>query len=110
MLYEATLIADNSPMDQYAATRVFDAVGNVTAENVALLNPVVSRLAAEGINVTTHDILYGLELFEKPIPPPNVAGLPPSARFGGTGIGSGGGCKLFHRGGEKTRGVVGHLT
>ncbi|MFL5277012.1 MAG: cytochrome c peroxidase [Myxococcales bacterium] len=110
MLYEATLIADNSPMDQYAATRVFDAVGNVTAENVALLNPVVSRLAAEGINVTTNDILYGLELFEKPIPPPTVAGLPPSARFGGTGIGSGVGCNFCHVGAETTSASVRNLT
>jgi len=110
MLYEGTLIADNSPMDQYAATRVFDAAGNVTAENVALLNPVVSRLAAEGINITTNDILYGLELFEKPIPPPTVAGLPPSARFGGSGIGSGVGCNFCHVGAETTSASVRNLT
>jgi hypothetical protein len=68
MIYEATQIADNSPMDQYALSRVFDVAGNVTAENVAVLNPVVARMAAEGVAITTDDILYGLELFESRFP------------------------------------------
>ena len=110
MLYEGTLVADNSPMDQYAASRVFDGAGNVIAENVALLNPVVTRLAGEGIAVTTNDILYGLELFEKPIPPPSVPGLPPSSRFGGTGIGSGLGCNACHIGAEMTSASIRNIT
>jgi cytochrome c peroxidase len=110
MLYEATLIADNSPMDQYALSRVFDAAGNVTAENVAVLNPVVTRMAAEGVAITTNDILYGLELFEKPLPLPGEVGFPPSARFGGTGIGTGIGCAFCHRAAETTSASIRNLS
>jgi cytochrome c peroxidase len=111
MLYEGTLIADNSPMDQYVATRTFDAAGNLTGSNPALLDPVVTRLAAEGITVplagggtravTRADILLGLDLFEKPLPAPAVAGLPP-----GTGVG----CSLCHVGAETTSASIRNVT
>ncbi|MFL5442609.1 MAG: cytochrome c peroxidase [Myxococcales bacterium] len=104
MAYESTLVADNSPMDQYLASRTFDtATGNLVADNPALLDPVVTRLTAEGVVVpvpgggsraiTRQDILLGLDLFEKPVPPPTVAGLP---------AGSGVGCALCHIGAETT--------
>ncbi|MGE5049340.1 MAG: cytochrome c peroxidase [Deltaproteobacteria bacterium] len=111
MLYEGTLVADNSPMDQYVASRTFDAAGNLTASNPALLDPVVNRLAAEGITiplaaggtraVTRADILLGLDLFEKPLPAPTVAGLPP-----GTGVG----CSLCHVGAETTSASIRNVT
>ena len=112
MIYEATLIADNSPMDQYALSRTFDAAGAgyVVSEDVSVLNPVVNRMAAEGVTITTDDILYGLELFEKPLPLPGQIGIPPSARFGGTGIGTGIGCAFCHRSAETTSASIRNLS
>lgn len=111
MLYEGTLVADNSPMDQYVATRTFDAAGNLTASNPALLDPVVNRLAAEGITVplaaggsravTRSDILLGIDLFERPIPPPTVSGLP---------AGFGVGCSACHVGAETTSASIRNIT
>jgi cytochrome c peroxidase len=112
MMYESTLVADNSPMDQYLASRTFDtATGNLIADNPALLDPVVTRLAAEGIVVPLagggsravgrQDILLGLDLFEKPVPPPTVAGLP---------AGSGVGCALCHIGAETTSASITNVT
>ncbi|HEY6002774.1 MAG TPA: cytochrome c peroxidase [Anaeromyxobacter sp.] len=104
MLYEATLVPDDSPMDRYVATRVFDvSTATLASDDPAQLDPVVNRLAAEGIGfplagggtrpITRADILAGLELFEKPIPLPGVAGLPPGAGLG---------CSLCHAGAETT--------
>jgi cytochrome c peroxidase len=112
MLYEATLVADNTPMDQYVATRVFDtATGTLTSHNPALLDPVVARLAAEGVTapdglggtrpVTRQDILLGLDLFEKPEPPPGTVGIP---------AGNGVGCSFCHLGAETTSASVRGLT
>jgi cytochrome c peroxidase len=108
MLYEATLVSDDSPMDRYAATRAFDvATGNLVRDDPAQLDPVVARLAAEGIAiplrgggsrpVTRADILAGLDLFEKPLPLPTDVGLP-----AGTGVG----CSLCHAGAETTSASV----
>lgn len=108
MLYEATLVSDNSPMDRYVATRGFDIVtGNLVHDDPAQLDPVVNRLAAEGIAiplpgggtrpVTRADILAGLDLFEKPLPLPTDVGLP-----AGTGVG----CSLCHAGSETTSASV----
>ncbi|MGE5048419.1 MAG: cytochrome c peroxidase, partial [Deltaproteobacteria bacterium] len=112
MLYEGTLVANDSPMDQYAASRIFDrTTGALISSNPALLDPVVTRLAAQGITVplaaggsravTRADILLGLDLFEKPIPPPAVQGLPP---------GSGVGCNQCHVGAETTGASIRNLT
>jgi cytochrome c peroxidase len=111
MLYEATLVSDNSPMDQYVVSRTFNPDGSLASDNPALLDPVVTRLAAEGITVplagggtravTRADILLGLDLFEKPLPAPAVAGLPP-----GTGVG----CSLCHVGAETTSASVRNVT
>jgi cytochrome c peroxidase len=104
MLYEATLVADQSAMDLYAASRTFDpTTGNLLNDNPALLDAAVSRLAAQGITVpligggtrpvTRADILTGLDLFEKPLPLPGMPGVP---------AGSGVGCSACHMAAETT--------
>lgn len=110
MLYEATLVSDQSPMDQYAGSRTFDAAGNLTGHNPALLDAVVTRLAAQGITaplagggsraITRADILLGLDLFEKPIPLPSTSGIP---------AGMGVGCALCHLGAETTSASIRNL-
>lgn len=92
MLYEGTLVANNSPMDQYLLSRVFSPLDPVTGKptvidpltgmpqllshNPALLDAAVNRLAAEGISVTRDDILSGLALFEQPVPLPRHSPFP----------------------------------
>jgi cytochrome c peroxidase len=111
MLYEATLVADRSPMDQYAASRTFDPMtGDLITDNPALLDAVVNRLAAQGTTipllsggtraVTRADILTGLDLFEKPVPLPGTPGIPP---------GSGVGCSACHMGAETTSASIRNL-
>ena len=111
MLYEATLVADNSPMDQYAASRTFDpATGNLVSDNPALLDAVVNRMVAQGITiplvgggsraVTRADILAGLDLFEKPMPAPGTPGIP---------AGFGVGCNACHIGAETTSASIRNL-
>jgi cytochrome c peroxidase len=109
MLYEGTLVADNSPMDQYLLTRVFstttfDPVTGMPAllsDNPALLDQTVSRLAADGISITRADILNGLNLFERPVSPP--PSFPVSAGFGV-------GCIGCHVGAETTSASGRNLT
>ncbi len=72
MLYEATLVSDDTPMDQYLAGRTFDPVtGALVKEgSPAQLNQVASRLTADyGYTGGVPGILNGLKLFEKPLPP-----------------------------------------
>ena len=65
MLYEATLVSDDTPMDRYLASRVFDpASGMLTSHQPGLLQPVVDRLAGEMPGLTVNDILEGLGLFD----------------------------------------------
>jgi cytochrome c peroxidase len=88
MFYEATLVSDASPMDQYLQTRVFSTVVSdpitgmpaLLADNPSLLDQAVNRLAADGIGVTRSDILNGLALFERPVAPP--PSFPVPAGFG----------------------------
>jgi len=109
MLYEGTLAADNSPMDQYLLTRVFsttlfDPVTGMPAlmsDNPSLLDQVVNRLAADSISVTRADILNGLSLFERPVSPPPSFPVP-------TGFGVG--CIGCHVGAETTSASVRNLT
>ncbi len=113
MLYEGTLVSDNTPVDQYVATRVFDVAGgtgNLLSDNPALLDQAVNRLAAQGITiptatgsraVTRADILTGIDLFEKPIPPPGTVGIP---------AGMGAGCGFCHISAETTSASVRNLT
>jgi cytochrome c peroxidase len=119
MLYEATLVSDNTPMDRYVATRVLDLEGKLVSHTPSLLTPVVTRLAAQGITiplpgggtraVTANDILLGLQLFEKPIPLPGEALATAPAGIGqpaGTGVG----CAFCHIGAETTGASVLNLT
>jgi len=72
MLYQATLVSDATPMDQYLAGRTFDPVtGAVVKEGSPVqLNQVASRLAADyGYTGGVAGILNGLKLFEQPLPP-----------------------------------------
>jgi cytochrome c peroxidase len=104
MLYQATLVSDDSPMDQYVATRVFDANQVVTSHNPQLLDQVVARLASEGIAVTRESILNGLSLFERPVAP-MVDGhfqVPPPP-------GTGAGCVFCHLGAETTSAAIRNL-
>jgi len=96
MLYEATLVSDDTPMDQYLDSG---------RTNAAVLDQVVSRLAAEGTSVTRDDILNGLALFESPValPTDGVFPTPPPA-------GSGVGCSLCHVGANTTSASVLSLT
>ncbi|HEU4416475.1 MAG TPA: cytochrome c peroxidase [Candidatus Angelobacter sp.] len=109
MLYEATLVADSSPMDQYLGTRVFNAgivdpftgMPALVSDNPALLDAAVNRLAADGISVTRADILNGLGLFERPVAPPPSYPIP---------SGFGAGCMGCHVGSETTSASVRNLT
>lgn len=92
MLYEATLVADQTPLDQYLATRaigidnLLPTFGYVTAHDPTKLQPVIDRLTAEGIKVTQlngtqgpptiEHILVGLDLFERAIPATGTSGVP----------------------------------
>jgi len=116
MLYEATLVSDNAPIDQY-----LDPAGVITPRpplpNTAALTQVVDRLGAEGITVTVDDILTGLALFEMPAGPPpsfpalNVVssgqlGALETINRGGVGVGCGG----CHLGAELTGASLTNLT
>ena len=94
MMYEATLVSDDSPLDQYLASRLLDpATAQVLRANETLLDPVVSRFNAEGVPVTRQSILDGLSLFERPVAPP--PSFPAPAGFGV-------GCIGCHVGAETT--------
>ena len=109
MLYEATLVADNSPMDQYLLTRTFNAavfdpvtgMPQLVSDDPTLLDQAVNRLASEGISVTRDDILNGLNLFERPVSPPPSFPVP-----SGFGVG----CIGCHVGAETTSASVRNLT
>src|ERR1700757_1010951 len=109
MLYEASLVADSSPMDQYLLTRVFSATAFdpltgmplLLSDNPALLDQAVTRLASDGISVTRDDILNGLALFERPVAPPPSFPVP-----SGFGVG----CIGCHVGAETTSASVRNLT
>ncbi len=106
MLYQATLVSDETPMDQYLATRVFDLnTGLLVSHNPDILSQVVNRLAAEGITVTQDTILNGLDLFEKPVAL-GSDGLPVTPPPPGSGVG----CNLCHVGAETTSASMRNLT
>jgi cytochrome c peroxidase len=108
MLYEATLVADQSPMDQYLLTRVFSTIVDpvtgmpqLVSDDPTLLDQTVNRLASEGISTTRNDILNGLALFERPVSPPPSFPVP---------AGFGVGCMGCHVGAETTSASVRNLT
>jgi cytochrome c peroxidase len=84
MMYEATLVSDQSPIDQYLRYRSILGATPDPAPLVAAAN----RIAADLPGVTATNILNGLALFELP-PPPSP---------GPNGVG----CMLCHVGAELT--------
>lgn len=100
MLYEATLVSDDSPMDQYLAL-VGNARPGPADPTAAVLDQVVNRLAGEGPSVTREGILNGLHLFEAPVAP--APSFPPPPGFGA-------GCTACHFGGELTSASMRNLT
>jgi len=80
MLYEATLVSDDSPMDQYLDGRTFTATGAIKTDGISSkLNTIAKRLQTDyGYGTAAHPsaggggvagILNGLRLFERPIIP-----------------------------------------
>lgn len=113
MLYEATLVSDESPMDQYLATRTFTRLPDGTLEgsgNEALLDPVIDRLAKEGIAMDRATLLKGLRLFELPVAPPPSFPVPTDPKTLSPKFGAG--CIACHLGAETTsasiRNLAGH--
>jgi cytochrome c peroxidase len=99
MLYEATLVANDSPLDQYLDSG---------RTNTAPLDLAVSHLQADfqtvfpGQTLATADVLNGLALFELPVSPP------PSFPVPGPGFGVG--CAGCHVGAELTSASMRNLT
>ena len=97
MFYEATLVSDDSPMDQYLGL-----VGTnrppASDPRTAVLDPVVARLNAEGVPITRDNIVDGLHRFEAPLANP--------IDFGVAGFD----CIACHNGGELTSASVANVT
>jgi cytochrome c peroxidase len=85
MLYEATLVSDDSPLDRY-----FDSSRN----DLGPLENFTSRMQTQFPGLTVSNILRGLAMFEQDLPP----------------LGVGLGCILCHAGPETTSASVRHLT
>ncbi|MCX6928205.1 MAG: hypothetical protein NT154_34095, partial [Verrucomicrobia bacterium] len=94
MLYESTLVSDDSPMDQY-----FDSGRTSTAA----LDAAAKRISADLPGVTSLDILQGLGLAELPLS--STSAFPTPAEFGG-----GVGCIGCHAGPETSSASVAHIT
>lgn len=58
MLYQSTLVSDDTPIDRYLDSG---------RTNPAVLDDVVARFNAEGVRITRTNILNGLALFETPL-------------------------------------------
>ena len=84
MLYEATLVSDQSPIDLYLRYR---SILGGTPDQAPLV-AAAARIAADLPGVTANNILNGLALFE----------LPPPPAPGATGVG----CMFCHVGAELT--------
>jgi cytochrome c peroxidase len=91
MLYEATLVSDESPIEKYLEYRSTGGDPDPTH-----LDPVVTRLQAEMPGLTRGNILNGLQLFEMPTPPATTA----------TGVG----CVFCHGAAEMTNASVRQIT
>jgi cytochrome c peroxidase len=88
MLYEATLVADQTPMDQYLRHRTL----TYQYPDTTGLQQLVNRLQADYTGLTVANVLNGLRLFENP-PRPEGAGA---------------GCTLCHIGPELTAASLGN--
>jgi cytochrome c peroxidase len=103
MLYESTLVSDDTPIDRYLATRTIDPVtGQLSGGDPSVFDPLIGRLAAEGILVTRESIVEGLNLFERPF-------APETARGQGIPAGFGAACTVCHIGAELTAASVRNL-
>ncbi len=103
MLYESTLVSDDTPIDRYLASRTIDPVtGQVSGGDLSAFDPLIARLAAEGIFITRDGILAGLGLFELPVSPETITGAGVPAGFGA-------GCTACHLGAELTSASVRNL-
>ena len=72
MLYEATLVSDNTPMDQYLAV-VGTTRPGPAHPTAAVLNAAANRLATDyQYTGGVAGILNGLALFEEPLPPVGI--------------------------------------
>lgn len=92
MLYEATLVSDQTPMDRYLAARTA-----LDPNAAALLDDVATQLSVTyGQTITRDNLINGLALFELPPPP---APAP-----------NGVGCMLCHVGAELTSASARNLT
>jgi cytochrome c peroxidase len=91
MLYQATLVSDQTPMDRYLASRT------AGTPDPTLLDDIASDLSVlAGETITSANIINGLKLFELPPPPaPAPNGI---------------GCMLCHVGAELTSASVRNLT
>lgn len=99
MLYEATLVANDSPLDQYLDS----GRSNSAPLDLAVLHVQSDFQAAfPGQTLTTADVLSGLTLFEMPVAPPPSFPVP-SAGFGV-------GCAGCHVGAELTSASTRNLT
>ena len=85
MLYQATLVSDGSPMDQFLDSG---------RTSLAALEKVAARLRLDLPGITASSITNGLALFEQDLPP----------------LGAGVGCSVCHAGAETTSASVRRLT
>ena len=90
MMYEATLVSDQTAIDQYLRHRSFPG----TTADLTGIQQAVNNLQSDYPGLTVDNVLNGLRLFENPPPP---AGL-------------GAGCSLCHVGPELTAASVQNLT
>lgn len=90
MLYQATLVADQTPIDRYLRHRTFGGLPDYSG-----IDQLVLDLQADAPGLTRDNILHGLALFELPPPP-------------GPGP-TGAGCSLCHAGAELTSASVRNL-
>ena len=103
MLYESTLVSDDTPIDRYLATRTIDPItGQISDGDSSAFDPLIARLADEGTYITRDNILAGLGLFELPVAPQTIAGA-------GVPSGFGAGCTACHLGAELTSASVRNL-
>jgi cytochrome c peroxidase len=100
MLYEATLVSDDTPIDRYVATRAAGSTVGDRTQLYAVANRLLTNFSTDFPGATRDDlvnrIVHGLELFEMPIPPaPAPNGI---------------GCMFCHVGAELTSASIRNLT
>jgi cytochrome c peroxidase len=89
MMYEATLVSDQTPIDQYLRHRSFPGL----PADISGIQQAVNNLQSDYPGLTVDNVLNGLRLFENPPPP----------------MGAGAGCSACHVGAELTAASVQNL-